>query len=136
MLTEEMKKQMIEVLRNEMNPDFIILFGSFAKGTAREDSDVDLAYFSDKQLSSYERFNLANELALTCERDVDLVDILDIDTIFALQIFQSGVPLYISDKDEYTRQKIKAYRMYAELNEQRAIVIDGIKNRGSVYGDE
>jgi uncharacterized protein len=136
MLTEEMKKQMIEVLRNETNPDFIILFGSFAKGTAREDSDVDLAYFSDKQLSSYERFNLANQLALTCERDVDLVDILDIDTIFAMQIFESGVPLYICDKDEYTRQKIKAYRMYAELNEQRSVVIEGIKNRGSVFGDE
>jgi predicted nucleotidyltransferase len=136
MLTEEIKKQMIEVLRNETNPDFIILFGSFANGTAREDSDVDLAYFSDKQLSSYERFNLANELALICERDVDLVDILEVDTIFAMQIFQSGVPLYISDKDEYTRQKIKAYRMYAELNEQRSIVIESIKNRGSVFGDE
>ncbi|CAG9606556.1 type VII toxin-antitoxin system MntA family adenylyltransferase antitoxin [Pseudoneobacillus rhizosphaerae] len=136
MLTEEMKKQMIDVLRNETNPDFIILFGSFAKGTAHEDSDVDLAYFSDKQLSSYERFNLANELALTCGRDVDLVDILEIDTILAMQIFESGVPLFIYDKDEYTRQKIKAYRMYAELNEQRSIVIKGIKNRGSVFGDE
>jgi uncharacterized protein len=136
MLTEEIKKQLIEVLRNETNPDFIVLFGSFAKGTAREDSDVDLAYFSDKQLSSYERFYLANELALICEREVDLVDIFEIDTIFAMQIFASGVPLYIGDKDEYTKQKIRAYRMYAELCEQRAIVVEGIKSRGSVFGDE
>jgi predicted nucleotidyltransferase len=136
MLTEEIKKQLIEMICNETNPDFVILFGSFAKGTAREDSDVDLAYFSDKQLSSYERFTLANELALICEREVDLVDILEIDTIFAMQIFSSGVPLYICDKDEYTRQKIKAYRMYAELSEQRSIVVEGIKSRGSVFDDE
>jgi uncharacterized protein len=136
MLIKEMKNQMIEVLQKETNPDFIILFGSFAKGTAREESDVDLAYFSDKQLSSYERFNLANDLALICEREVDLVDIREINTIFAMQIFENGVPIYIRNEDEYTRQKIKAYRMYAELNEQRAVIIEGIKNRGSVFGDE
>jgi uncharacterized protein len=136
MLTEEMKKQMIELLRNETNPDFIMIFGSFAIGTAREDSDVDVAYFSEKLLSSYDRFNLANEIALICEREVDLVNILEMDTVFVMQIFENGVPIYIYNKDEFTRQKIKAYRMFAELNEQRAVVIKGIKNRGSVFSDE
>ena len=53
----------------------MILFGSFAKGTVHEKSDIDLAYFSAKQLSSYERFILTNELAYICGREVDLVDI-------------------------------------------------------------
>ncbi|WP_456277222.1 type VII toxin-antitoxin system MntA family adenylyltransferase antitoxin [Bacillus sp. AK128] len=136
MLTEEMKKQMVEVLQKKTNPDFVILFGSFAKGTPRVESDVDLAYFSEKQLSSYDRFNLANDLALICEREVDLVDTREINTIFSMQIFENGIPIYIQNENEYTRQKIKAYRMYAELNERRAIIIEGIKNRGSVFGDE
>ncbi|UOE94083.1 nucleotidyltransferase domain-containing protein [Alkalihalobacillus sp. LMS39] len=136
MLTEDMKIQMIELLQKETNPDFVILFGSFAKETAREESDVDLAYFSEKQLSSYERYTLANHLALICERDIDLVDIREIDTIFAMQIFEQGVPIYIRNEDEYTRQTIKAYRMYAELSEQREVVIEQIKKRGSVFGNE
>ncbi|MNJ72565.1 hypothetical protein D3C77_692310 [compost metagenome] len=97
---------------------------------------MDFAYFSNKLLSSYERFILANELASICGKEVDLVNIREMDTVFAMQIFETGVPLYIRDENEFTRQKIKAYRMYVELNEQRVVVIDGIKNRGSVFGDE
>ena len=59
-----------------------------------------------------------------------------IDTVFTMQIFKHGTPIYIQDKNEYTRQKMRAYSMYATLNEQRAPVLDAIKERGSVFGDE
>ncbi|MEK3937240.1 nucleotidyltransferase domain-containing protein [Sporosarcina sp. FSL W7-1349] len=48
MPSNDIKEQLIEKLKQQVNPDFIILFGSFAKGTVHEESDVDLAYFSDK----------------------------------------------------------------------------------------
>lgn len=63
MLIEEIKDHLIDKITQELNPDFILLFGSFAKGTNDAESHIDLAYFSDKQLSSYERFILASELA-------------------------------------------------------------------------
>ncbi len=91
MLNDEIQKQIIEQLKQKLNPSFIILFGSFAKGITNENSDVDLAYFSNKQLSSYERFVLAGELALIVERDVDLVDIKEIDTVFTMQIFELSI---------------------------------------------
>ncbi|WP_339252539.1 nucleotidyltransferase domain-containing protein [Sporosarcina sp. FSL W8-0480] len=136
MLTKEIKEQLIEKLKQEVNPAFIILFGSFAKDAVREDSDIDLAYFSNKQLSSYDRFLLSNELALIGGREVDLVDIKDIDTVFTMQIFAYGVPIYIQDENEFIRQRMRAYSMYVTLNEQRAGIINGIKERGSVFGDE
>lgn len=136
MLTNEIKEQLIEKVKQEVNPAFIILFGSFAKGTVREESDIDLAYFSNKQLSSYDRFLLSNELALIGERDVDLVDIKEIDTVFTMQIFAHGIPIYIQDDNEFIRQRMRAYSMYATLNEQRAVILNDIKARGSVFGDE
>ena len=44
--------------------------------------------------------------------------------------------IYINNKNEFTRQKIRAYSMYATLIEQRMPIIDAIKERGSVFGDE
>lgn len=136
MLEENLKNQLIEIIQNKINPAFIVLFGSFAKGTNRIDSDIDLAFFSKEQLSSYERFLLASELAEIAGREVDLVDLKQIDTVFTMQIFSQGIPIYIQDENEFTRQKMRAYSMYATLSEQRAGVIESIKERGSVFGDE
>ena len=136
MLTKEMEQQLIDMINTQLNTHFILLFGSFAKGTAREDSDIDLAYFSDQQLSSYERFILAGELATVAGHEVDLVDIKEIDTVFTMQIFSEGVPIYMQDENEFIRQKMRAYSMYATLSEQRAGIIEAIKQRGSVLGNE
>lgn len=136
MLTKDTEQQLIDMINMQLNTHFILLFGSFAKGTAREDSDIDLAYFSDQQLSSYERFILAGELATVAGYEVDLVDIKEIDTVFTMQIFSEGVPIYMQDENEFIRQKMRAYSMYATLSEQRAGVIEAIKQRGSVLGNE
>ena len=136
MLTKEMKNNLVNKIILELDPAFILLFGSFAKGTIHGESDIDLAYFSDKQLSSYERFIFSAELSELAMREVDLVDIKQIDTVFTMQIFEQGIPIYIQDENELTRQIIRAYSMYATLSEQRAPIIDAIKERGSVFGDE
>lgn len=135
-LTNEVKEQLIEKVKQEVDPAFIILFGSFAKDTVREESDIDLAYFSSKQLSPYDRFLLSNELALIGGRDVDLVDIKEIDTVFTMQVFAYGIPIYVEDENEFIRQRMRAFSMYATLNEQRAVILNAIKERGSVFGDE
>ena len=136
MLPEELQQQLIEILKQHTQPDFILLFGSFSKGNARENSDIDLAYFSKHSFSSYERYNIAGELAAIANREVDLIDLKQIDTVFTMQIFEHGTPIYIQNLNEFTRQKMRAYSMYATLSEQRAPIIEAIKERGSVFGDE
>lgn len=136
MLDNDIKSEIISKIVDKVDPSFIILFGSFAKGTVHANSDVDLAYFSDKELSSYNRFILAGELASFINREVDLIDIKQIDTVFTMQIFEQGIPIYIQDENEFHRQRMRAYSMYAALSEQRAGLIDTIKERGSVFGNE
>jgi len=136
MLNKELQKQLIETIKQQVNPDFIILFGSFAKGNTHKDSDIDLAYFSEQQLSPYERFILASNLAAMANREVDLIDLKQIDTVFTMQIFAQGLPIYIKNENEFIRQKMRAYSMYATLSEQRAPIIEGVIERGSVFGHE
>src|SRR5699024_275749 len=109
------------------NPIFIILFGSFAKGTKKEKSDLDLAYFSEEKLSSYEKLLLATDLSCMAGWEVDLIDIKQVDTVFKMQISSQGVPLLIENKNEYIHQRMLAYSMYVTLNEQRAPIIKEIK---------
>lgn len=115
MLTKEMKNSLVDKIILELDPAFILLFGSFAKGTIHAESDIDLAYFSDKQLSSYERFIFAAELAELAMREVDLVDIKQIDTVFTMQIFEQGIPIYIQDENELTRQIMRACEASIDL---------------------
>src|SRR5699024_1464291 len=106
------------------------------KGTVHESSDLDLAYFSFEKLSPYDRFILAGELARFVNRDVDLVDIKQIDTVFTMQIFEYVIPIEYQNETEFHRERMRAYSMYATLNEQRAALIEAVQERGSVFGDE
>lgn len=135
-LKEEVRRLLVDKIVQKLNPFFILLFGSYARGTAHAKSDIDLAYLSSKEFSSYERFKLSSEFAGIVGCEIDLVDISTIDTVFTMQIFEQGIPIYIQDENEFLRQKIRAYSMYAKLSEQRAPVIEAIKKRGSVFGDE
>jgi predicted nucleotidyltransferase len=45
--TREKLEIMIEVIKNQIDPQKIILFGSFARGTQKEDSDLDICVITD-----------------------------------------------------------------------------------------
>lgn len=135
MLPNEIKETLVQKLAEVLKPDFILLFGSFAQNREREDSDLDLAYYSSRKLTDYERFLLSGELADLCGRDVDLVDLNEVDTIFAAQIFSTGILLSCQNESEFIKQRMKVYSMYVTLNEQRAEILENIKNRGSVFGE-
>lgn len=136
MLKEEIKKRLIQEIVKKLQPAFVLLYGSFAKGTNHRQSDIDLAYFSDRELSTYERFILAGKLSSLAEREVDLIDVKKTDPVFTVQIYSEGTPIYIADENTFISQRIRAYRLYATLNEQRAPVIKAIKESGRVFKHE
>lgn len=132
------KQSWKEIIENKLcysiNPDFIMLFGSYAKGEVREDSDLDIAYFTKKEISDYERFMIAGQLANELKIEtIDLVDIKQIDTVFAAQIFFTGILIYCKDESLFIKQRMKALSMYVTLNEQRKHILQGIDERGFIY---
>jgi predicted nucleotidyltransferase len=48
-------QEMVSRIREAMQPERIVLFGSRARGTAREDSDFDLLVVKDSDKPRYER---------------------------------------------------------------------------------
>ncbi|WZL74980.1 nucleotidyltransferase domain-containing protein [Clostridiaceae bacterium 35-E11] len=64
----------MDFLRKELKPKFIYLFGSCAKGEGREDSDIDLAIYTDEVISAYTLFVVANHLSFEVKRDVQIRD--------------------------------------------------------------
>jgi uncharacterized protein len=123
----------VQFLVKKINPYVIYLFGSEAQQQARQDSDIDLAFLSERTLSHYERFMIAGELASILNCDVDLVDLKEAMTVFQAQVVGKGKVLYCADDDKKAQFEMKVFKEYAKLNEERAEILERIRKRGAVY---
>jgi len=126
---------LIEHIRKSV-PDLIALyrFGSQAKGTARRDSDVDLAVLAHDPIPNLRRFELAQELALQLHRDVDLVDLRNASTVMRMQVLSTGTCLDTQDESARREFEMYAYSDYARLNEERREILKRISASGLVHG--
>ena len=73
MLNNQIKNQIKERLLSKFNPEKIILFGSQAKGTSDEKSDIDILVITD---FNENRFNLMDKMSsslLTLEYAFDVI---------------------------------------------------------------
>lgn len=131
---DDLLKDVISLLIKKVNPIVIYLFGSAARNELREESDVDIAYYGDASLTSYENFMLAQELSEILKKDVDLVDLKKSSAVFKAQVVGTGKKIFCSDEDKRMYFEMIAFKDYALLNEERKDIIEGIKKRGSVYG--
>jgi uncharacterized protein len=126
---------LIEFVRQSI-PDFIALyrFGSQTKGSARPDSDVDLAVLARHPIPALRRFGLAQELASQLHRDVDLVDLCTASTVMRMQVISTGE--CFASPDEAARREFEMYTYsgYARLNEERREILKRIRASGLVYG--
>ena len=94
--SEELQMLITDYFSRQDDIDTILLFGSFAKGTYNEHSDVDIAIHSEKLLD-YDRLStIQTELALLVHREIDLADLSCADGLFLYQIMTTGVKIKIS----------------------------------------
>ncbi|TKB67410.1 MAG: nucleotidyltransferase domain-containing protein [Nitrospira sp.] len=126
---------LVEYIKKSI-PDLIALyrFGSQAKGTARPDSDVDLAVLSRVALSELRRFELAQELATQLHRDVDLVDLRSASTVMRMQVISTGECLNAPGESARREFEMYAYSDYARLNEERREILKRVRMSGLIYG--
>ena len=91
--TETIIKICEEVFRNK-GVDFCYLFGSYAKGTPRENSDVDLLICTE--LSGLKYFGIAEDLREALQKKVDLLDyrqLLNNEELLK-EVLKTGVKIY------------------------------------------
>ncbi|RKD25614.1 DNA polymerase subunit beta [Ammoniphilus oxalaticus] len=135
-MTTSMYDKIEEFLVQKLNPDYIIVFGSYAKGFAHQESDIDLAFYTrDQTPNAYDLFLVAQELADLLQVEVDLINIANASTVFKAQIFSTGSLIYARDEALYLNHRMTALSMYVKLNEDRAVVLREIKKGGSIYDE-
>jgi len=78
-------------LIEELEAELIYLFGSYAVGKSRDDSDLDLAFLSSKEIDDYQLFLTAQKLASKLHIDIDLVDLAKASTVLKTQIIQGNL---------------------------------------------
>ena len=129
------KKQIIiNMLKKEIPKlQALYIFGSYADGTARITSDIDIAYLTTEALTSTQRWNISQKLAILLSCDVDLVELTTTNTIFRYQILSNGTRIYGEGYDIESFETL-AYSFYLRFQEERKPIVDAIMKNKSVFG--
>lgn len=103
---------------------FAVLFGSRARGTAEESSDVDVAVRFPDEMDDYERFQARNRVdGALQEYAQGVVDVSDIDSLptpVAYAAMRDGIVLVGDERtvETYREQVEEAYRASADERER------------------
>ena len=78
----------------DYNVGFCYLFGSYAKGTPRDDSDIDLLIYTDTSGLRY--YGLAEKLRESLHKKIDLLDIKQVlkNEQLLIDILKTGMKIY------------------------------------------
>jgi len=114
----------------------IYLFGSFARGNAQYDSDVDIAILLPperaKAVGSIAFSDCAEALSESLDRFVDLVNLREANTVFQHEIVQTALRLYAGDENESAVFEMLVLSFYQKLNEERRGILENILQSGRV----
>jgi hypothetical protein len=116
------REEIITRLRNYFNKnaslydlEMAFLYGSWARGIARDDSDIDLALLFSKEIAKMdESFSRITDISLSLgealKKDVNIIQIRwDFDKpMLYYNAIVSGVPIYILEHTSYMRLRNEA----------------------------
>ncbi|KAA0439454.1 MAG: nucleotidyltransferase domain-containing protein [Candidatus Thioglobus sp.] len=136
-----MSKKMIELNKTiskhlQKIPDLlaIYIFGSVADGVDNAGSDIDVAFLAEDSLDDVARWNIAQELAINFQRDVDLIDLNNCSEVLRFQIVSKGQLIFAKNKKIVNQFADKSYWLYMDLQELKTTQYADIKERRAVYG--
>ena len=135
MALKRLDKELIVTTLKQEIPELqaLYLFGSQNDGSATKKSDVDIAYLSQKPLSSLERWDVSKKLASLLSMDVDLIELSTTNTIFRYKILSTAERIYGEGYDVESFETL-AYSFYLRFQEERQPIVDEILKNKSVFG--
>jgi predicted nucleotidyltransferase len=104
MISNEIIKELTLIIIESEKPDKIILFGSYAKGTANDESDLDLLVVKDSDLprpfrgketrKKLARYVFPKDILFYTPQEVN--DYKNVSTSFIAEVLETGKVLYES----------------------------------------
>jgi len=136
--TDPINSQVTELIR-AYYPDIqaIYLFGSAVNYQLQSDSDIDIALLLPhqvaKKLGNLSMSPLHLELTHYFQRNVDLINLREVTTVFQYIIINTGKIIYYRDKITYRTFEILTWSFYQKLNEERAAILEAFFKTGQAY---
>ena len=132
---ESIEKKIVQFFAGNKEIVSVHLFGSQAKGTAIEKSDVDCAVlFQDRSIpETLMLIQMREFLEEALGKDVDLVCLNTASPIICMQIYKHGKTLFKNDLKQYSRYIMKLFTDYFDLKLMRKPFEDNILKR-KYYG--
>ena len=131
---KEKIKKIKEIILNKIEVDAIVLFGSYARHRERPDSDIDVAIKPITNIKENILLELQNTIEDEIDTDLHLINLDMVEEDFRYDILITGETLYARDEIEFWEYKFRAYSDYLELSEDRRIIVDKLKEGGTIYG--
>ncbi len=124
-------KKIVEiVLKFYPKVQAIYLFGSYGTENEWADSDVDIALLLPHEVTIKPLdpilLKCKDKLEILLRRDVDIVNVRKVSTVFQKEIIMTGRLLYCTDKYKVDEFEMYVLSFYQKLNEERAEIIDSI----------
>lgn len=107
---------------------YALLFGSAARGTSHQESDLDVAIGFAAQVSfdSAETGALVADLEQATGRNVDLVFLHEAPPALAYRIFRDGVTVLDRDHRAFTERKVRAVLEYLDFRPLEDVAVRGV----------
>ena len=88
----------IDKLIEDYNIKLVYIFGSYAKGTNIENSDLDIAVYLEGESDGFTKLDILYDLVGILNRDdIDLVILNNVDEILKFQIIKYGKVFFMKD---------------------------------------
>jgi predicted nucleotidyltransferase len=112
---DEIRNAVIEVCESE-ECVYALLFGSLARGTSKEYSDIDIAIkFRKGDDYLNKTLRIMSKLSIKLNTDVDVIPLNICDTIIKYEIYSNGILLFCKDYNEYMDDHVNAIDEYLDF---------------------
>ena len=119
---KEILNKHLDELIGQFKINLIYIFGSFAKGNNREDSDLDIAVLLEGETNPFIKLELLNELIDIFHRDdIDLVILNSVDEVLKFQVIKYGKVIYMEDLTTKVMFEARVMSEYMDMEHFRNI---------------
>lgn len=116
-LTHDEKVRIVHCLARSFQAYSVILFGSAAQQSLREDSNLDIAYLTDHPPAPDMKQQVIRKLEEQLSREINLVDFNEVPPYLQTQIVSGGMLLYDQKplvRMYILRKALKNYVLHAQ----------------------
>lgn len=111
----------------------IYVFGSFARGEAWPDSDLDLAVLLPPASRLENPLEVSSGISARIHREVDLIDLRRVGDVLRHEVLAGGRSLHVANPDQALAWEAEAMSRYARHREEIREILQDFRRTGVGY---